>query len=609
MTRTIYSSLRRPEQDFRLILLLPGDLSSNIHCRLLVSSLDYTPDFEALSYVWGDTNDKLAISMDGQAHNVTRNLHSALDFLRYPDRVRTLWVDALCINQDDTNERNHQLGKVNHEDEDTIRLIETAGEYPNLHWTELLANFNILTLFLFLINPWWDRVWTAQEAVLARELTFQYGRKSISRANMMGMLKSFSAHITSCCVGLIKTWGKGLSSLALLGLVELQLSLEEFRLGVYGRSFSQAVGFFWHRGATNPRDKVYGLLGLIDDAQYITVDYDSPIEMVYENCARGTITKSCGLDLFSHLTGPVRSKTLLYDDSQMLNLPSWVPDWNSGFRHRIGLEPDRAQRLLTLNLFKACGSHLFNPSRSDEAGSLRVSGIAFDTVEKISPLISMPEFDTTTIIRFGRIALNTLDMITPSLSEIDDAAEVIREWRNMARVEEEPDRPYPSGGTILDAFWRTLCLDVSSRRPTENIRKRAGPEDRKDHDHFWLFSLLLIYDEPSIYRLVDDPQKSEVLGFTGHILESIICRRFFFSKNGYMGLAPDGIQQGDMICVLAGGHVQFILRRAGTASANSPETEVVCTILGEAYLHGIMDGEAVRKVDEGKEQFQSFKLI
>ncbi|KAI0469635.1 heterokaryon incompatibility protein-domain-containing protein [Xylaria cf. heliscus] len=638
MKRKLFSSLRGPEPCFRLVLLQPGDALSDIHCQLSVSSLDHPPHFEALSYVWGDANDRLPITIEGQTHNVTKNLHSALQYLRYPDRVRTLWIDALCINQEDNKERNHQvrlmgriystanhvvawLGHADHEDEDLIiRLIEGFGGDPKLHWTELFAGVNLVSFFSFLRNPWWDRVWTAQEAMLARDLTFQYGHRSIPRATMMGMLNSFHVHLSSCCVSLIKSWVDNRATVpgasGLLWIAELQLETEIFRVGIYGRSFCQGVTYFRHRDATNPRDKVYGLLGIVNDAENISIDYDLPIEMVYEKSTREIITSSGKLDILVHLTIPLRTEKSPGDKSSIMKLPSWVPDWNSGFNTVVHPSFGTALRLRTLHLFKACGPHLFKPLNGDKKGSLRLKGVVFDTVEKISlSAVNVSKNEVVWVIRKDGISIveGNNPRITSDNMRKYLLMKVIQEWRNMAGIETEPERPYPSGGTIMDAFWRTLCLDISSkRRKSESGSElvRAVPEDQRVHDHFWLLSLLSLYDRPKSDKLVDNPQ-NQLEGNTigNNILEVFLGRWLFFTKKGYLGLAPDGVKVGDMVCVLAGGHFPFILRRAEAAGGDKPKAEAAFTMIGDAYVHGIMDGEAIKKVDEGSEKFQTFKLI
>ncbi|KAI4859980.1 heterokaryon incompatibility protein-domain-containing protein [Hypoxylon rubiginosum] len=580
----MYLQLSGPEQRFRLLLLLPGDTSSDIQCQLFVSPLDCPSGFEALSYVWGDSKDTTPITFQGQTHHVTRNLYSALRSLRYPDRERTLWVDALCINQDDTDERNHQvklmgqiyssakcvvawLGKARPRDSDIIRFVTVASD-PNLHWTDLVRESHPLSLLAFLNGSWWDRVWTA---VRAQNLIYQRGNLFISRETVTSMLLNFNTHLTSCCISVHESWGREPGFDDLMRLIRLQRELEHVRIGRYGKSFSQVIGYIRHRNATNPRDKVYGLLGMINDAQNITVDYNLLVEMAYERSAREIITETRNLDLFCSLFQK-HGENLTRPNSKAINLPSWVLDWTRDFNTVHNRDYSTSLHLRTLSLFNACGSRPFNASNGNKQGSLRASGIVFDVVEQISP----------------------------SFMNMGKEPKAIRDWRNMAGVEKEPDKPYPSGGTILDAFWRTLSLDLSCSRKRDIIpTKRAGLEDRKIHDFFWFLSLLPLYDRPISDRFPESFQnRLEGNAFWNHIHQTAYDRRFFFSKRGYMGLAPENVKLGDFVCVLAGGRLPFILRSTEAVPGeinDDSEAETVCTI-------------AVKKIDERKESFQTFRL-
>lgn len=106
-----YSPLEKP-RDVRLIFLEPApDPSSPIVCSLHLANLDdqNIPKYEALSYVWGSSADKQPINCEGSILRVTRNLLCALQRLRLPDCWRVLWIDAICINQEDLAERSVQV--------------------------------------------------------------------------------------------------------------------------------------------------------------------------------------------------------------------------------------------------------------------------------------------------------------------------------------------------------------------------------------------------------------------------------------------------------------------------------------------------------------------
>jgi hypothetical protein len=104
-----YLPLKMTPQEFRIVLIQPGFFSSPINCTLQHVYLKDNPSFETLSYVWGDPKDTIPIVLDGHIFDVTTNLESALRHLRWEDAVRSLWIDAICIDQRDVRERGHQV--------------------------------------------------------------------------------------------------------------------------------------------------------------------------------------------------------------------------------------------------------------------------------------------------------------------------------------------------------------------------------------------------------------------------------------------------------------------------------------------------------------------
>jgi hypothetical protein len=88
---------------------MPGQGDGEIVCRLQHADLDDMQEYEAISYVWGDTNIGRTITCNGYAFEVTANLFLALQRFRKPDHPRFLWVDAICINQQDLDKRGREF--------------------------------------------------------------------------------------------------------------------------------------------------------------------------------------------------------------------------------------------------------------------------------------------------------------------------------------------------------------------------------------------------------------------------------------------------------------------------------------------------------------------
>lgn len=122
----IYQPLEHHE--IRLVVLHPAKWNSPIKCHLIIKCLDEDPDYQALSYVWGDPKALRPISLQGRIVQISRNLESSLRHLRYEDMERTLWIDALSINQDDLNEKTVQVRQMHLIYARTQHLVVWVGE-------------------------------------------------------------------------------------------------------------------------------------------------------------------------------------------------------------------------------------------------------------------------------------------------------------------------------------------------------------------------------------------------------------------------------------------------------------------------------------------------
>src|ERR1700760_4988968 len=107
---SLYNYVSLPGEDYiRIIHLQPGDESDTLACNLLVHSLSDVPEYEALSYAWGNPHKDHSIICEGNSLLITPSLHDALTHLRYRDVPRLLWADAICINQADYDEKGSQV--------------------------------------------------------------------------------------------------------------------------------------------------------------------------------------------------------------------------------------------------------------------------------------------------------------------------------------------------------------------------------------------------------------------------------------------------------------------------------------------------------------------
>jgi hypothetical protein len=99
----------KDQQQIRLFRLVPGRPHDPLCGSLITTDLRASPEYDAVSYVWGDPAPRFNLIIDGKLLKIAENLQKALVAMRLEDESRTLWVDAVCINQDDTHERGHQV--------------------------------------------------------------------------------------------------------------------------------------------------------------------------------------------------------------------------------------------------------------------------------------------------------------------------------------------------------------------------------------------------------------------------------------------------------------------------------------------------------------------
>jgi hypothetical protein len=121
----IYQPLDPSTGDFRVLAILPGSNDDVVKCNLIKSFEGI--EYEALSYRAGDPADTKEILVDGHPFNAFATLFGALVRLRYPNESRIVWIDQICINQNDVKERNHQVQKMKDVYSDAQRVIAWLG--------------------------------------------------------------------------------------------------------------------------------------------------------------------------------------------------------------------------------------------------------------------------------------------------------------------------------------------------------------------------------------------------------------------------------------------------------------------------------------------------
>lgn len=189
--------------EIRVLTLRAGEKGSPITCSLQHQQLSQNPKYEALPYMWGPEYPTHTIEVNGSECEVRENLWQALYHLRDEREDRTLWIDAVCINQGNTRERNHQVslmgtiyskarrvvvwpGMSDRSSTSAIRVLKLLAEERGTSDSGSSSFFKstifdgdaLADLSSFCGRQYWSRLWIIQEVILGADVQVQCGDDS-----------------------------------------------------------------------------------------------------------------------------------------------------------------------------------------------------------------------------------------------------------------------------------------------------------------------------------------------------------------------------------------------------------------------------------------------
>ncbi|KAK6949526.1 hypothetical protein Daesc_009609 [Daldinia eschscholtzii] len=580
---------------FRILTLLPGSGKQPLECLLEHGDIGKSPPYEAISYVWGDPHDKVGIICNGKPLAITAGLHTVLCHFRSPSEKRSLWADAICINQNDSNERGSQVGRMKdiyskadrvliwlgEEKDESDRGIAVAwdiahachqytsygGSLVTISFDDELAlqlfgkfrdksEFPRLSAFARIIERlWFTRVWVVQELALATEAMVFCGNSHISWTDLLAAITA-QDHLN--------LWLSDHERNAYVFILER--AREEWRAGIR-RSLLSVLFRYRILDATDPRDKIFGLNALIKSelsgTRALQPNYNVSTTVLYTAVAKEILEHSLDLNL---LSVPRRLSGV-----GPCNLPSWVPDWtNTRLTAPLGLA--NYSDINELN-FTASGSSKPDVALGADSNLLGVQGHRVDRIAAVGAVLRLEHLPRTNYhgIRIPKCAF-----------VLDNWCRVVRLW--------EPE-PYITGESIRDAFVQTLAAG-SCHESTETLRVQLDILERNATIVRWLRFLPTHFSDCLVDKIIYlvhavlfyDRTDQMTLGFRIP-LSSLADRRIFRTDKGYIGLGSALAEVGDEVAVVAGARVPLILRKKGSQ----------WTLQGDCFLKGIMQGEAYRE--------------
>lgn len=620
----IYQPITR-EREIRLLVLEPGAPGDELKCHLVNAELSWRTRYEALSYVWGDETVTRPLSCSGHTVDIHLNLHDALSDLRYPDRERVLWADRLCINQTDHEEKATQirlmdkiyseasqvliyLGNMDPSVEGAMETMRRADwQYPNFTTSPRDPSWLILTVWSALkkdeinwdpiINllrrPWFRRTWVFQEAVLARRGRVICGDQSIPWAVLERSVEAMTLHKDHFMdIPAYESMDSIISGISLMASTRLIRHRDRMTLlpHVWLRRQLLTGSRLYSQGdlklldlilesrsflCTNPRDKVFGSLGVTTEdtrSEYLKADYSLSPEDVFRKFVLWDILNNDSLRVLGSSSDKAGSQH---------SSPSWVPDFTR-------LDPQRSLTGTKNRVqFNASAGLPRQAWASNEETVLHVKGRIVDTLHTIGK-----ESTSTPDTFVGQTAqdynFTSLSYLRLNKNMIEEARDI---WLAATTRLTDCLGPVVKGHVRKGTFLATIRPDgkiswAPFLRTLVCNRTEEGGLASEDYILGRVASFVrqtLELDVIPEYFMQKD--RYDAVGGLSAFLRLTESRRFAATDMGLAGYVPMRAKKGDLVCILYGSDVPFVVRKQAGGNYS---------LVGECYMHGIMEGEALQ---------------
>ncbi|PVH71043.1 HET-domain-containing protein [Cadophora sp. DSE1049] len=586
---------------------------------LVVVDIDDPPPYEAVSYTWDpNPTDHLSVAINGMRWSVPRNVHDILTRLGSMFSRRYIWIDSICINQDDKAEKIHQIKLMRHVYHQATRVLACLGESRRTGHASALLNLLVLSKwklgvagaaqhvlrlwqdrrsnvvfethlagFLELLDHrWFERAWVVQEVVFARRLTlhqrnyswiWEFFFEAIDILIDPAVPQIASIFQSSMSYGRSRRLPYGLSHGIMMARTR----------ALYQHGNREPLYVILQRfmafKATVPHDKIFALLGFVDDDLDHLIDYEKPIEALLIEIA-GYLLEQGHLIHVLHLAGTG------YDtlpEGQDFTIPSWVTVWSASRAPRTLAE---SSHMPFLQYRAGSGQKPSMYVIQDNPRCLHAVGLVVDYIRHVGGPSRAPGVagGLVSVVEENHLNLEWLDE-AQSLAQSFAApthlggSQTIEEavLRTILGDRSQKDRPLPGRliaalRSVLGSFRRihntVLGYGVVPNGDLSGLEARLTQHPELFRDYVEIMQSEVFWELGSCQMLIGDPEYS---------------RRFCVTDEGKIGIVPRNARVGDIVVVLHGAQVPFIVR---------PKTETMelqFELIGECYVRGLMDGEAL----------------
>ena len=647
--RSIYSA-PLGASEFRLLRLTPDSKPGHVKCDMQVFDFRAAvlPKYFTLSYVWGKPTFTEVVTVNRQQVLVTPNLLEVLETLHMPvadihaeaiinDLPSTwFWVDGICINQADQDERGKQvrlmseiysntsltfawLGPRTVDSFRAISLIEgLSTAWHNGTWESVVEELfwdtyyapDWIALDSFFNRSWWQRIWIRQECILPPKYILVCGDTYCGDLQVAGMAScldhatrgSSRAYATiRLAPNLLNGDPSGRTKLVvysagLLGSMSIS-RLRNIRSHKRDIPFLELLQEMLGASSTDERDQLYGIMGLASDAQDLlgTPDYTAPVSEILERFVQSYVQHYRNLDVICF--------SVKTQDQE--GWPSWVPN----LLHRdADHNPLSAFSIygMTYKAFTAAGIEtpaplLFKASGSTapivtfSSNTLTARGILVDRIDGLG-WICDPDCADPGILQSSSEQNTPKRPIAPDNNDMDSVRKAL--WRTLV-ANRGLDLQFMSPPTY--SVFQQLCLKVLGGQQVSYLCEDIMKNNRQLNIRGRKLEEWIAFEDEAIKSQVEYPPvdtmdgqylaRAGLTSYQGH-------KRLMVTASGYIGLAPYAAQKGDLVCVMYGCSLPLILRKTGEHYR----------FIGEAYLDDFMDGEAIDHCEAGTLKEMDFDM-
>jgi hypothetical protein len=573
-----HTPLSKTPHAIRLLKLQPGRKSDHIVCRLEEGPWSAST-YEALSYTWGC---ELAFGrpsfIDAKLQPLTATLDRALRALRHETEVRTLWIDALCIDQGNNGEKSTQVQQMlkvyQHAERVVVWLdvdswarraaptvelaFDTIRRYPaDIKVDEDDASTQTLnTLFRL---PYWERMWIIQEIAANRNVIVQCRDCIVDWETLCRFVLS-QQRLCRLPDGL-QIFMRRVDSIRDMSSPDPRYGLLSF---IHDFRFSMA---------TDPRDRLFALLGLVKapDQLHVTVNYAATEGEVWSDFTKrcleryrslNAIAMTDSLDHVWYETGPtwlaVRFGNLKILSKRADTMTVRQPLW-------LGTHPAGERYAACGGLLAQCRTHLVDPD------IIGVKGYIYDTIAQVHGVFRVTD-------------------------AIEKQQQIIRQWWAVFQ-----SRIADHQGAAC-RFISTITAGGSSDDALSTWLATTWNPLAGEHERTWAT-------------------------FASTIHRASNLRRIFVTETGVIGLAHSHARAGDRVCVLLGSAVPWVLRESVHDRPFGLGHPYVCwlqgckrrkhlacciprlhRLVGQAYVHEVMhyQGDLEQDIRDGKRALTEF---